>query len=68
MNEDKGTCPICGKPNGCAVVAHKDPAACWCMSTKVPEGLLALIPKDKRGHSCVCEQCVKHYIESPNLD
>ena len=55
----KGLCPICGQPNGCAVIANRDPASCWCMTTKVPEGLLEQIPNHLRKQSCVCENCVE---------
>lgn len=54
-------CPLCGQNNGCAVHAGKDPAACWCMTVKVPPGLLEKIPPERRGQACVCQNCVKAY-------
>lgn len=63
----KGICPVCGKANGCYMVAGKDPSACWCMTTKVPKDLLATIPAEKRGKSCVCKECVtNHNTKEPS--
>ncbi|MCK8060143.1 MULTISPECIES: cysteine-rich CWC family protein [unclassified Fusibacter] len=57
----KGICPICGKENGCAFMTGEDPKSCWCMTIKVPKGLLEQIPPEKRGESCVCRSCVTAY-------
>ncbi len=60
---EKGICPICKKPNGCAMTAGEDPYKCWCMTEKVPKGLLGQIPEELRGQSCVCRSCVLKYKE-----
>jgi len=57
----KGLCPICGESNGCAFNSGDDPLKCWCMTEKVPKGLLKQIPDELRGKSCVCQKCVKEY-------
>lgn len=57
----KGTCPICGKNNGCAFVTGDDPSSCWCMTTSVPKGLLSHVPESYRNISCVCQSCIKNY-------
>lgn len=58
---EKGKCPICGKNNGCAMVAGTDPYACWCMTTSVPKGLLNQIPEEFKKKSCVCKACTINY-------
>jgi len=57
----KGICPICNKPNQCAMVKGEDPYKCWCMTEKVPEGLLETVPDELRGQSCVCRECVLEF-------
>lgn len=54
----KGICPLCGKPNGCAIVAKKDPKTCWCIEIKVPQSLRDKIPEESRMKSCVCKECI----------
>lgn len=71
---EKGKCPICGKNNGCAVVAGTDPYKCWCMTNTVPKQLLTHIPKQLRNQSCICHDCIRNYnkkvcvIGSLNVD
>ncbi len=71
---EKGKCPICGKNNGCAMVAGTDPYACWCMTTSVPKGLLNHIPEEFRNKSCICKECTSNYnkkvcvVGSLNID
>lgn len=55
----KGICPICKKENKCAAVLGTDPMKCWCMTINVPKELLATIPEEERGKSCVCKECVE---------
>ncbi|MBI9012741.1 MAG: cysteine-rich CWC family protein [Clostridiales bacterium] len=71
---EKGKCPICGKNNGCAMVAGTDPYACWCMTTLVPKDLLNHIPEEYRNKSCICKECTTNYnkkvcvVGSLNMD
>lgn len=58
---EKGKCPICGQDNGCAAVKGTDPNKCWCMTIKVPKGLLEIVPPENRRQSCVCKSCVETY-------
>lgn len=51
-------CPICGKDNGC-IIGNKD---CWCTDFEFPEGLIELVPEDKRGQVCICRQCAEAYV------
>ncbi|GIP44965.1 hypothetical protein J45TS6_34240 [Paenibacillus sp. J45TS6] len=54
-------CPLCRKPNHCAYAAGRPAEECWCMNLSVPKLLLAQIPDEQRGKSCVCEACVRAY-------
>lgn len=51
-------CPICGQDNGC-VIGNKD---CWCKDFDFPEGLIELVPEDKKRKACICKNCVQEYI------
>jgi len=52
------TCPICGEPNACALVACGTmDAPCWCRSVVFPAELLAQVPEDLRGRRCICARC-----------
>ena len=61
-------CPLCGKPNQCAMEQEKatglqqDP--CWCVSMEFPKELLATLPSDAKG--CICNQCVVRATQSKN--
>ena len=62
-------CPLCYEPNLCLSVSNNgsDRENCWCQSADViiPKALLALIPANNKGISCICEACVKEFhIES----
>ena len=52
------TCPLCGGANAC-VPARGGGAdeACWCRSATFGAELLARIPQQLRGVSCVCASC-----------
>lgn len=54
-------CPLCGRDNGCAVQAGRDPAGCWCMNARFPAGLLERVPPEKRRKSCICQDCLDRY-------
>jgi len=59
---DAGQCPLCGRPNHCALCAAsawKGP--CWCMNTNIPVELLARVPADLRNKACICEMCVTEF-------
>ncbi len=51
-------CPICGGDNGC-IIGNKD---CWCRDFDFPEGLIEMVPEDKRGQVCICRQCAQTYL------
>jgi len=66
---DPSRCPLCGRPNGCAIAAGRDPAGCWCQEARFPSGLLDLLAQEARAANseqapaCVCEECLKAYLE-----
>jgi len=55
-------CPLCDGPNDCQLCTHGTyRGPCWCMSTDIPEELLALVPEDYRGRACLCRSCVSAF-------
>lgn len=62
-------CPLCGGSNLCLSALNHgvEKGSCWCQNIDVtiPQALLALIPLDKKGISCVCEACVKAFPIEP---
>ncbi|PZM64783.1 cysteine-rich CWC family protein [Paenibacillus dendritiformis] len=60
---DPQRCPLCGQPNHCAYAAGRPHTECWCMKRSVPQELLEQIPAEQRRKACVCEECVKAFME-----
>lgn len=58
---DKKICPLCGGENDCHAEKEGSHDVCWCVTTKIPKGLLEKIPQEKRGKACVCKRCVEDY-------
>ena len=54
MNNNKTTCPICGRPNNCAIENGKDISKCWCTKIKLNKKI-----DIKKYDSCICEECFK---------
>ena len=52
---DASICPLCGEPNGCAIVEGK--SECWCFTATVPEAVVARVPDDDRNRRCICQRC-----------
>ena len=52
---DPARCPLCDRPNACAIVSGK--GVCWCFAIKIPDALLARVPPDARDRACICERC-----------
>lgn len=59
-NIDDSICPLCEQSNRCDVKASQ---GCWCMNTAVPEALLAQVPEQLKGKSCVCNACIAAYFQ-----
>jgi hypothetical protein len=53
-------CPLCGKPNDCAVsAAGSFDVDCWCKDAKFSATLIAAVPPDLTGNACVCRFCAQ---------
>ena len=58
---DPSRCPLCGGPNGCAVM--QPPAscgggqACWCAQASFAPALLERVPPAARRKACICARC-----------
>lgn len=60
---DAARCPLCGGPNGCAMVHERETARpqppCWCTHMTFSEAVLKRVPPAARGRACVCAQCAR---------
>lgn len=54
-------CPLCQKDNLCAVDSS---TPCWCVKSEIKHELLAKIPQQLAGKSCICKKCIDKF----NLD
>lgn len=54
---DATRCPLCGKPNECAIASGRPPESCWCMTATIDPTTLAAIPEEARGQVCICAGC-----------
>jgi hypothetical protein len=61
---DPSKCPLCGKPNRCAVAADPNATECWCEFVEFPQDLLAQIPEEAVRKTCVCQKCLEKYQDS----
>jgi hypothetical protein len=53
-------CPICGKPNNCAVsTAGRFDGACWCKDARFSKALLDAVPSELKGKACICRSCAQ---------
>jgi len=51
------TCPLCKRPNQCAIAAGRPPQSCWCMAATIAPEALAALPAAERGKACICAAC-----------
>jgi hypothetical protein len=54
---DPSTCPLCGKPNECALA--RGARSCWCFDEAIPAEVLARVPPEAQGVACVCRACAR---------
>jgi hypothetical protein len=54
---DTTKCPLCGRPNECAVAAGRAPESCWCMTATMDPAALTAIPPEAQGKVCICARC-----------
>ncbi|HVZ42236.1 MAG TPA: cysteine-rich CWC family protein [Ramlibacter sp.] len=59
MNPD--LCPLCGKPNRCAMEVEKQTGVkqppCWCTKVDFSDDLVNAVPLAARGLACICAAC-----------
>jgi hypothetical protein len=55
---DPALCPLCGDANACAMAAGA-PGPCWCESASFPPDVLASVPPESQGRTCICAQCAR---------
>ncbi|MDH0748523.1 cysteine-rich CWC family protein [Pseudomonas sp. GD03842] len=52
------TCPVCGQRNHCTLADPRTAdRACWCFTETLDPAVLANLPDDVRGQSCLCPRC-----------
>ena len=60
---DPTICPVCGQPNQCAMEIQKASGlaqqVCWCTHVDFSRELLARIPPELQGMSCICARCAQ---------
>jgi hypothetical protein len=60
---DPSRCPLCGKPNSCAMELEKatgqPQGPCWCTQVDFNQGMLDRIPPQARAKACVCAECAR---------
>jgi hypothetical protein len=69
---DPGLCPLCGQPNGCAMVCAPQlngldlsevaspptqNEPCWCTRVQFSERLLQQVPAAAKNKACICLRC-----------
>ncbi|WP_281889195.1 cysteine-rich CWC family protein [Limnohabitans sp. TEGF004] len=58
---DACACPLCGKPNQCAMevakISGQPVAKCWCVNVSFPPELLAKVPVASQRKACICQAC-----------
>ncbi|WP_019029258.1 cysteine-rich CWC family protein [Colwellia piezophila] len=62
--DNDSICPLCEQSNRCDVNAKQ---GCWCLNIQVPPALLAQIPAELKGISCVCNACITRFNQQQSL-
>ena len=55
---ETANCPVCQQANQCQIEKGND---CWCVKEQIPKALIATLPKEKQGKSCLCQACVQRF-------
>lgn len=62
-NLQNHTCPLCGKPNDCALANCATlKVECWCANAEVSKVAITKIPENLRGKACLCISCASKDI------
>jgi len=60
---DSSRCPLCGKPNQCAMEVERETGVkqppCWCTQVTFDAALLSSVPEEARGTACICAACAQ---------
>ncbi|MBD2858758.1 cysteine-rich CWC family protein [Spongiibacter sp. KMU-158] len=56
-NSNTDYCPLCSKPNNCAIAAGQAAESCWCMSATLNPAVLKTLAAQERHKRCVCQSC-----------
>jgi hypothetical protein len=62
--EAASCCPLCGRPNDCALARGEHDPPCWCVRASFPPTLLARVPAALQGRACICARCVQEAAET----
>lgn len=63
---DPSRCPLCGRPNRCAM-ATGGPDPCWCATVTISPEALARIPQTLRNVTCLCAECATG-VPAPSVE
>ncbi len=55
----ESNCPLCGKPNHCAMAAGNDASECWCRDIEIDSAALERLPPEAVGRYCICRDCAQ---------
>jgi hypothetical protein len=59
-------CPLCSRPNLCAVADGRPAEECWCMHATLDPHALQNVPSSARGMVCICPGCGLPTLEDTN--
>lgn len=62
---DQSLCPLCQQNNLCGVNGDEP---CWCVTSDIKRDLLAQVPVELSGKSCVCQQCIDKFNAAIIID
>jgi hypothetical protein len=64
---DPTRCPLCGKPNQCAMEVERETGVkqspCWCTHVAFGVALLSSVPEAARDTACICNACAQTRTE-----
>ena len=61
---DPAICPLCGRPNACAMAVGETDEPCWCTQVVIDPRVLERLPPEQRGIVCVCAACAVGEVRS----
>jgi hypothetical protein len=65
---DASRCPLCGRPNACALAGRDDQRSCsdcWCAAVRIDPQVLERVPEAVRGKACLCRACATRSMDAP---